>query len=330
MRTRRLVAVLLLSASCVIGAVWEYRRRAAPKSHPGGNVVRLSGMLTPVEAIAIPVPLLELSVPPNTYVRRGQAIGVAALEEGGDATLEMEARWRLAEADTAAEAARRRLNASETELAAARANESADQLRLIAATEEAIEGEHQAQRGALLYRQGMENALAHDQDLARRRAAAERRETLARQAAQAAPEIDSIEAKRAEARHDLQGALERRRLALEAAGNAARTVQTTAPADGYLIVRNEYAGIFAIAPRLERDVEASVTAAQLALLPPGRVAAVTLEGQPGTVLHAKVMRVGAAQNGAGEAVFPVTLAVLEPTSIRTDDPRVTLELGSAR
>ncbi len=334
MKRRRLLAVILLSACCAIGAVWEFKHlRSRLQPWQTDSQLRLTGALLADDAVPVGTLILKLAVPAHSWVSKGQVIGETEAGENIDPAVGSVARARLAAADADVAAAREQLRAIESGDDDALTGATEKEYQMVAAEESAAEAEHIVQRGDRLLRQGMESELKYDEDIELRREAVQREDAQRIKAVESAGAIDALEAKRAEARATLRYATQRRRSALTAMRNLERsagTLPVVSPADGYLVMRDEDAGACEIAPSLRRRVVTQVRQPELALVRVGQQATIVVDGQPETVLHAVVDSIGQAQQVApGDAVFPVTLALTEPALIRPDSSRVTITLQSS-
>jgi multidrug resistance efflux pump len=340
MQTRRLIAVVLLSATCVTGAAWKLSRlwstrrantSASLQSVQEGSTLKLSGLFAAGSSVPIIAPILELDVPVNSWVKKGQVIGFSASGADPDPSLLMEARLQLAEADAAVEAAREGLNKLESEIPPVETPSVDPESRTLAVQAAAIESEHAMETRERLYREGMLSEIEHDRSVAQNRRAQQQEEGLDRPvSAQPGTAGNGPTMKPDEIRAALRSALERRRRAraeVVTLASAASPLPVVSPADGYLVQSSAYDDVFEIVPDLRRKVDASIQEKERPLLRVGQRATVAVEDQPGRVFHAVVDAIGQPQiRTAGGAIVPVTLAVTDPAGIRPESTRVSITL----
>ena len=156
-------------------------------------------------------PILELDVPVNSWVKKGQVIGFSASGANPDPSLLMEARLQLAEADAAVETAREDLGKLESESQPETPPVDTES-RTLAVQAAALESERAMETRERLYREGRLSEIEHDRLVAQNRVAQQQEEELDKTVS-AQPETagNGPPRKPDEAQTALRSALERRR-----------------------------------------------------------------------------------------------------------------------
>ncbi|GEM_PF-6997097 len=321
------LASIVLWASCMMGAACGFKRlKSPPRPGEDSAQLRLTGSLTGVTAVPITAPVLTLNVPLNSFVKKGQAIGVSEGDTPAEKSMNADSQRNLAEAYAAVEAARDRLCAIESDLAAARAGADEVDSEVRSAEEEAHQAGYAAQASDRRFRQGLESELVHEHTQDMYGSARNREETLRSRAVFLKEAIDGMEARRGDAQTDVREATDELNAAKAAVLSVpSRARQVIAPSDGYLTVLDERLGTLAIASNLEQRVETYVNQKELAQLRPGMPATVMFAEQPERAVRAIVESIGEAGNAAARGTTtPVTLSLLDPGKVRTSDSPVTI------
>ncbi|WP_321472323.1 HlyD family efflux transporter periplasmic adaptor subunit [uncultured Paludibaculum sp.] len=329
-------AILLLSSACLVGAIWthatlssahHWQRSSFDSAAEVTQALRLTGELVSVASVPVNASILELEVPVNAKVHKGDVIG----ESLPDATPHPSAELgdRIDQASAAVDTARATLQDLETRLAAAQARADETRSRLASAEIAVGAAQSAAQRDDALYREGMESQLKHDEALSTQEEARRQVDTQAALGSQSATTVEELELQVAEARAALRAAQEDRRAAESAIANpeiAAVRVPAVSPADGYLVQRDEFSRDFEIVSDLNRQIETQIPPARLSEVHIGQRATFALDGQPQLVLHAVVRKIGEVQASAAGSRCPVTLSVSDAAGLGSDSARVTITL----
>lgn len=336
MTSQSLQATVLISAAALMGSGWGLARLHSSRTPEESGVktqteLHLKGKWQVPETVPVIDPLIELDVPLNSWVAQGQLIGMTRTGARPDPSIEQEARLRLSEANDAVAEARREVQALDGEVAGTDAVASDAESRLVQAENAAVATESVAPERNQLYRSGLADSLTHDKELQRRQAAEEQAQKLQEQAVVPGSNDADLKAARSGAREKLRAALEEQQAAQSALANitrAAGIVPVQAPAEGFLVIRDENSGTYEIALSARPRVAATVAEAERALVQRGQTATISCAAQPGVAFHAKVESVGNAQeDDEGHTVFPVTLVVTDPGARLPDDTSVTASFG---
>ncbi len=338
MKPQTTPAIVLLTTACLVGAVWthasrtstpNWRQSDSSESLQDPAPLRLTGELVSVAAVPVQGSILELEVPMNALVRKGQVIGETQPDAEPGPAAELDARRNLAAAAAAVETARAQLQDVEARVSAARARAEEARNQLVGAEIAAGEAQAAAQREEMLYREGVEGPLNHDQALSLRQSARRQIDTQAQLAGNSLNTMEELESQEAAAQAALQQAEDDRRAAESAVASpqaAAVRSPVLAPADGYLVLRDGSSRALEIVSDLNRQVETRIPRASLSAVHIGQLAQVTLDGQPKAVLHAVVQSIGEAQASAAGSFCPVTLSLADAAGLGNGTARVTITL----
>ncbi|QOY88803.1 HlyD family secretion protein [Paludibaculum fermentans] len=338
MKPQTTSAVVLLTTACLVGAVWthanltstgHWRPSDAGESPQDPAPFRLTGELVSVSTVPVEGSVLELEVPLNAQVRKGQVIGETQLDAMPAPAAELDARRNLAAAAAAVEAARTQLQDAEARVSAARARAEDTRNHLVGAEVAAGEVQAAVQRDEMLYREGMESQLKHDEALSLQQSASRQIDTQSQLAGNSLNTMEQLESQQAAAQAALQQAEDDRRAAESAVASpqaAAVRSPVLAPADGYLVLRDEFSRDLEIVSDLNRQVETRIPQSSLFAVHIGQLATVTLDSQPKVVFHAVVRNIGDAQASAAGAFCPVTLSLTDASGLGNDTARATITL----
>lgn len=325
MRAKRRTAVILLAFGLVL-VTW---RQALSDHRPGvlvtpnqgatsDRVLILPGTLDPRSATPIHARNLELVIPVNAWVLKGQIIGEA---DGPSPEGINQARISLEEANAVVAVARRAVRDMERKLEMARADAGVLESRLISAETVALEAESEFRRRDLLFREQRAGSIEHDEAIATRDSALSAVPELRSRLIAGSTTIGELETVVREARDRLAEA-ETRSRAAQANGrqmeeNGGR-VPVVSPADGVLVVRDAVAGAFGIASDASLlCVHTDIRQADLNVLWLGQRASVSLDDEPAVVFNAQVSEIAeTAIDSPRGALYPVSLSVENPDGKR--------------
>ncbi|MGJ5817586.1 HlyD family secretion protein [Paludibaculum fermentans] len=331
-------AVILITSACLVGAVWTHANQSSThlwqsagssQESPEAEPLHYPGELVSVASVPVPATILELEVPLNAQVRKGQVIGETEPQALPEPIAELDARGNLASAQAAVDQARDQLRDIQARAAASRARAEDLRNRMIGAELAAGEADEATQHSDMLYREGMQSQLKHDEELALQQSARQQVETQSEAATHSIGREEELEAQETAAQAALRQAEDRLRAAESAAVNpqaSAVRLPVIAPADGYLVLRDQYSRDFEIVSGLTRQVEAHIPQASLSSVHIGQLATVTLDSQPNVVLQAVVEKIGELQVSATGAFYPVTLSLNNAAGLGDDSVRVTITL----
>jgi multidrug resistance efflux pump len=331
-------AVVLITTACIVGAVWTHANQASLHhwQRDGSNQptdaaepLRFTGELVSVDFVPVPSAITELEVPLNGRVHKGEVIGQTQPQTLPEPAESLDARASLDAARAAAAQARAQFQDIHARALAARARAEDSRNRMVGAEIAAGQANEVIQRDDMLYREGMESQLRHDEELSLQQSVGLQVDRQSEAAGSAISRQEQLEAEEASARAALREAEEQQRTAESALTDpapAAARLPVLAPADGYLVLRDEFSKELQIVSDLTRQVETHIPQARLSSVHIGQLATVTLDSEPNVVLHAVVQKIGGVENSAAGQFCPVTLALTGAPNLGNDSARVTITL----
>ncbi|MBN9660843.1 MAG: HlyD family secretion protein [Acidobacteria bacterium] len=331
-------AVVLVTTACIVAAVWTRANQASlhhwqsdsSSQFTGGDApLRYPGELVSARSVPVPQTVTELEVPLNTLVRKDELIGQTQPQTLPEPAEFLSSRASLDAARAAVVQARAQFQDIQARALAARARAEDASNRMVG-TEIAVgQADEVIQRDDLLYREGMESQLRHDEELSLQQSVRLHADRQSEAAGSTISRQEQLEAEEATARATLREAREQQRAAEAAALNpaaAAVSLPVLAPADGYLVLRDEFSGKLQVVSSLARQVETHIPQAGISSVHVGQLATVTLDSEPNVVLHAVVQKIGDVENSAAGQFCPVTLALTGAPNLGDDSARVTVTL----
>lgn len=338
MKSHTTPAVILITTACIVGAAWTHanssslhpwQRDGSSQSTDAAEPLRFHGELLSIDFVPVPSAITELEVPLNARVRKGEVIGQTQPQALPEPAESLDARASLNAARAAAAQARAQFQDIHARALAARARAEDSRNRLVGAEIAAGQANEVIQRDEMLYREGMESQLRHDEELSLQQSVGLQVDRQSEAAGSAISRQEQLEAEEASARAALREAEEQQRAAEATAVNpasAAARLPVLAPADGYLVLRDEFSRELQIVSALTRQVETRIPQAGISSVHVGQLATVTLDSEPNVVLHAVVQKIGDVENSAAGSVYPVTLALTDAAGLGNDSARVTITL----
>lgn len=338
MKSHTTPAVVLITTACIVGAVWTHanqsslhtwQRNSSSQTSEAAEPLRFAGELVSVNFVPVPYSVVELDVPLNARVRKGEVIGQTQPQAQLEPAESLDARANLAAARAAVDQARNQLLDIQARATAARARAEDSRNRMVGAEIAAGQAEEAIQRDDMLYREGMESQLKHDEELNLQQSVRQQVDTQSEAAGRSISRQEQMEAQEASAQAALREAEEAERAAessvVDPAPVAAR-LPVLAPADGYLVLCDKLSRELQIVSDLTRQVETHIPQDRFSSVHIGQLATVTLDSEPNVVLHAVVQKIGDVENSAAGSVYPVTLALTDAAGLGNDTARVTIEL----
>jgi multidrug resistance efflux pump len=330
MKLKRLTTIILMASLGTALFAWNHVHAKAHRAKAHKTVVSVSrqlvhdddtglllaGTIVPLITTPIMGRNLNLEVPLNTWVRRGDVIGTAVPQP---APGEMDsARQEIEKASSAQRRAERRIRHAEEELGALRARVGGmDNREALAETAE-FDAERESERRDTLFQSGLARGLKYDAAFTARDSAEAAVNSVRSNLAMAALSIDEWEAEAQEARAELDQATTRR--------NAAEVVRAqmqegaedgpiVSPADGIIVASGQPDGTsFGIAsdPRQLRAY-AMVRQADLMAVRVGQQALIVLDARPAVTFHAKVSEISETPVDSSEgSAYQVAFVVDNP------------------
>ncbi|MGC4051363.1 MAG: HlyD family efflux transporter periplasmic adaptor subunit [Paludibaculum sp.] len=338
MKSHTTPAVVLITTACIVGAVWtranlssSHRWQPDDSSQNQANTepLRFPGELVSLDFVPVPAALLELDVPLNSRVSKGQLIGehsprpnpgLLPIPTPAAISPPPAPPWTpLATSSATFRCAPPPL--------VPRAEDSRN--RMVGAEIAAGEADEVIQRDDMLYREGMESQLKHDEELSLQQSVRQQVDAQSEAAGRSLSRQEQLEAQEASAQAALRDAEDEQRAAEAALANpgpAAARLPVLAPADGYLVLRDEYSHELQIVSDLTRQVEGHIPQSLRDSVHIGQLATLTLDSEPNVTLHAVVQKIGDVQNSAVGQFYPVTLSLTDPAHLGNDSARVTITL----
>jgi membrane fusion protein, multidrug efflux system len=321
MKLKRLTTLILLTSLGTALFAWSHvhakAHRAAVSAsrqlvHHDGTGLLLAGAIGPMITTPIMGRNLNLVVPLNTWVRRGDVIGTAVPQPPGEAG---SAPQELQEAISAERRAQDRIRQIEEDLGTLRARVGSMDDREVLAETAAFDAERESEQRHTLLRSGFTPDLKYDEAATARDSAEAAVDSIRLNAAVSALAMDDWEAEAQDAQAELDQATMRRHAAeivfAQMRGGAVDG-PIVSPADGIIVAFRQPEGTrFGIAsdPR-QLCAYALVRQADLMGVRVGQQALIVLDARPDVTFHAKVSTisetpVNSAEGDSYEVAFVV-------------------------
>jgi len=294
MKVNRLLALALMMTLSAVLFVWNHTQA---KAHKTGSVSRtdlvrdenitLAGIVFPVITTPLPSRLQNLAVPLNTWVKRGQVIGIT--ESDGDPE-ERDRAWReVEEARNSERTAQEEIRQDEEELSTlqSQAGRMEREEALAEVAESEAQGEFERQEN--LFRSGLTSGFDHNAAATARASAGAAIDSIRSNLAESAIQIDQWEAKTQQAEVELREATSRRNAAeavFEQMQGGPVDEPVASPVDGMIIASGESVGIASDPGQV--GVNVMVRHADLIGVRVGQQAEIVLDAHPAVTLAGKV------------------------------------------
>jgi multidrug resistance efflux pump len=288
----------------------------------------LTGTLSLVVTTQIDARNLELAVPLNSWVLKGQLIAEAdsgvAPEQINRALLCRE------EANAAVAEAQANIREIDAELATTRADARNIESELISSETAELEGRLEFERRDRLFRNEVASQLDHDEAVFTRDSAASAAAEVRSHLGATLVKISELETRSRNARSSLSEAMMRSSATEAGVEQMEQTGRTPviSPADGFIVASDLFPGTFGIASDPDLlCVHTHVHQADVASVRFGQQAVVAIYGEPATTLRAKVSAISETPiNSPDAASYVVTLSVENPEAKRFAGASVEIRL----
>lgn len=327
---RKLWLALVLAASVAVVTATEKAANLRLRSKVHGSSLSttlsrestlvITGVLSPVVTVPIDFPIVELAVPLNSYVVKGEVIGITySAAVPGQAAPGNEPDLWLDEANAAVAEAREHVREIEAELEAAREGEADAEVQRVSTEIGERATVDRLGNSDLLFQEGSMSEATHYQALFNLRSA-----EIAAEASQSRLDTTASAIAEKETRlHETRARLAAAELQLQRAREAVDREQprgwaeVVAPADGFLVARDLTASAFGIGSNAAPlRVETLVPEAEIDALRDGQRASVYLDLQPKVTLNARVSEIAETPiDTSNGTVYPVTLLVDNPRGL---------------
>jgi membrane fusion protein (multidrug efflux system) len=324
MKLKRSISLILMTSVAAALFAWSHAQSKARKAvasasrqlaqddNPG---LILTGTIVPMITTPINGQNLNLAVPLNTWVKRGEVIGTA--EPQTDRGEMDSARQELEEAISAERRAEDGIRQVEEELGTLQAQVSSmDSQNALAQTAE-FDAEREFERRDTLFRSGLTSRFDYNEAVTARDSAEAALDSIRSNLAAAAIEIDEWKAKAQEAQTGLGEATSRRNAAevvFEQMQGGPTGEPVVSPADGIIVASGQPGTSVGIAsdPR-QLCAYATVRQADLMAVGVGQQFLIVLDAQPGVTLHATVSAIAETPADSSEgASYQVAFTVDNP------------------
>jgi multidrug resistance efflux pump len=276
----------------------------------------LAGTLKPLLSVPIGAGNLELNTPLNSWVSRGQVIGVADSEASPEEI--NEARLLSEEAKDAVAEGQEKIRELDADLESARADVSYVEAQLVSAENAELETKQESSHRELLFRQRLASQLDYDAAVSRRDAAASAVAAVQSHLGATLRRIDELERSSLAAQSMVTEKTARSREAeveVQQMEENRRRVPVVSPADGLIIASDTVPGTFGIATDPTRlRAYAQVRQRDIMSVRIGEEALIVIPSESAVNMDAKVTEIGEVlTNSAGGPAYPIALSVQNPT-----------------